>query len=47
MPHKTAIRAHVDQETPEARLLGAVNTIVPRWNAGTGKVELVGENTDW
>ncbi|KAL8281299.1 hypothetical protein RQP46_006333 [Phenoliferia psychrophenolica] len=47
MPHKTAIRAHIDAETPIAKLLGAVNTVIPKKNEATGKIELLGDNTDW
>lgn len=40
IPHKTAVRAHLDGETPAARSIGAVNTIIAR----DGR--LIGDNTD-
>lgn len=41
IPHKAAALAEVDELTPTARAVGAVNTVVPR---GGGR--LLGENTD-
>ena len=41
IPHKAAALAEVDELTPTARAVGAVNTVVPR---GDGR--LLGENTD-
>lgn len=40
IPHKTAVRAQLDDETPAARSIGAVNTIIAR----DGR--LIGDNTD-
>ena len=40
VPHKEAVVAHLDELTPEARRLGAVNTIVRRGG------RLLGHNTD-
>lgn len=40
MPHKAAVAAAVDECSPEAAALGAVNCVVPRGG------RLVGENTD-
>lgn len=40
MPYKMAVIPHLDQLTPAAKLIGAVNTIVPK----NGKLE--GHNTD-
>ncbi|KAK4701146.1 hypothetical protein P7C70_g5088, partial [Phenoliferia sp. Uapishka_3] len=47
MPHKSIIHKYLDSSTPLATLLGAVNTIVPKKDAASGKIELVGDNTDW
>ena len=41
LPHKQAIMALLDEVEPEARAIGAVNTVVRRGDA------LVGSNTDW
>lgn len=40
LPHKVAVIAHLDQLSPTARVIGAVNCIVRRDN------RLLGENTD-
>lgn len=40
IPHKVAICAHLDEIDPEARLIGAINTVVNR------EGRLVGYNTD-
>ncbi|EOS7926607.1 shikimate dehydrogenase [Enterococcus hirae] len=40
MPNKTAVLAHLDQLSPEAELIGAVNTIVHQ------EQRLIGYNTD-
>ncbi|MBI1356020.1 MAG: shikimate dehydrogenase [Acidobacteria bacterium] len=40
IPHKVAVIDHLDELTPAARLIGAVNTIVRRGD------RLVGDNTD-
>lgn len=42
IPHKLAIMEHLDEISPAAKLIGAVNTVIPRAD-GT----LYGENTDW
>ncbi|MGH9266024.1 MAG: shikimate dehydrogenase family protein, partial [Acidimicrobiales bacterium] len=41
IPHKAAALAEVDEVTPAARAVGAVNTVVPREDG-----RLLGENTD-
>lgn len=42
IPHKLAVIPHLDELTEKAKLIGAVNTIIPRENG-----QLVGDNTDW
>lgn len=46
MPFKVAIKKLLDDFTPAAKQLGAVNTIIPRVGAD-GKRVLIGDNTDW
>ncbi|ORY56201.1 hypothetical protein BCR35DRAFT_355662 [Leucosporidium creatinivorum] len=46
MPFKVSIKKLLDDFTPAARQLGAVNTVIPRLGAD-GKRVLVGDNTDW
>ena len=46
IPFKRDIMAHLDQLSPEAEAIGAVNTIVPRRNADGSQI-LFGDNTDW
>lgn len=41
VPHKEAVMSHLDDVTPEAQAIGAVNTIVVRED------KLIGYNTDW
>lgn len=45
MPHKLAIMGLLDIITPEAQVIGAVNTITPLQREG--KTMLEGDNTDW
>ena len=45
IPFKRTIIAHLDQLSPEAEAIGAVNTIIPR--AKGGSQILYGHNTDW
>jgi pentafunctional AROM polypeptide len=44
-PHKLNIRKFVDEVTPIADLLGAINTVIPV-KGKDGRVKLVGDNTD-
>ncbi|KAI0300102.1 Pentafunctional AroM protein [Multifurca ochricompacta] len=46
IPFKRDIIAHLDQLSPEAEAIGAVNTIIPRKNADGSRI-LFGDNTDW
>ncbi|KAI5475365.1 Pentafunctional AROM polypeptide [Pseudohyphozyma bogoriensis] len=46
MPHKMEIMKYIDEITPTAKLLGAVNTLIPVKDSVTGKTKLVGDNTD-
>lgn len=47
MPHKLAIMPLLDYITPQAKVIGAVNTITPVLDEKTGKIQLEGDNTDW
>lgn len=46
MPHKVAFMSLVDDVTPEARAIGAINTIFIRLDRTTGKRRHIGTNTD-
>jgi len=46
IPHKLAIMPFLDEISPNATLIGAVNTIVPFVNK-QGETRLRGDNTDW
>jgi pentafunctional AROM polypeptide len=46
MPHKLAIMPLLDVITPQAKVIGAVNTITPLLQAD-GRILLEGDNTDW
>jgi pentafunctional AROM polypeptide len=46
MPHKLSIMALLDVITPQAKLIGAVNTITPL-KGEDGSITLEGDNTDW
>ena len=46
LPHKASVLPMMDELTPEARAVGAVNTIVCRNAGGVGRTRLVGDNTD-
>ncbi|KIM28153.1 hypothetical protein M408DRAFT_329534 [Serendipita vermifera MAFF 305830] len=46
IPHKLAMVEEVDELTPAARLIGALNTIVPIGQVD-GSVRIIGDNTDW
>jgi hypothetical protein len=46
MPFKIIIKNLLDDFTPAAKQLGAVNTVIPRLGAD-GKRILIGDNTDW
>lgn len=47
IPLKLDVMPLLDEVDPSARLIGAVNTIVPVPDARTGKSKLVGRNTDF
>ncbi|KAG8723847.1 hypothetical protein FRC09_001490 [Ceratobasidium sp. 395] len=47
MPMKVSIMKYLDEITPEAQAIGAVNTIVPVINPQTGTMKAVGTNTDY
>ena len=44
IPHKQAIMPHLDEITPSATKIGAVNTIIVENNSNR---VLIGDNTDW
>jgi pentafunctional AROM polypeptide len=46
IPHKLAVIPLLDEVSPEAQLIGAVNTIIPVSTADGGR-KLVGYNFDW
>jgi len=46
IPYKLDVIPVLDELTPAAKVIGAVNTIIPRWSS-EGKRMLVGDNTDW
>jgi len=46
IPHKLAIIPLLDELTPAARAIGAVNTVIAR-TAADGSRTLIGDNTDW
>jgi len=45
IPHKQNVMPYLDEISPQARAIGAVNTIVKR--TGADGVWLYGDNTDW
>jgi pentafunctional AROM polypeptide len=48
IPLKRDIMEHVDELTPAARMIGAVNTIIPlAETTAEGRRRLLGDNTDW
>ncbi|CAO1630194.1 unnamed protein product [Parajaminaea phylloscopi] len=48
IPLKLEIMPLLDELTAEAKIIGAVNTVIPVREAGVGSpVKLVGDNTDW
>ncbi|KAG8710974.1 hypothetical protein FRC08_016482 [Ceratobasidium sp. 394] len=47
MPMKVIIMKYLDEITPEAQAVGAVNTIVPAVDSKTGTMKAVGTNTDY
>lgn len=47
IPIKIDIIPLLDQVTESARIIGAVNTIIPTRSEDSGKIRLVGDNTDW
>lgn len=46
IPHKVSILPLLDTLSPEAQVIGAVNTIIPE-RSDANKVVLHGDNTDW
>lgn len=46
IPHKLTIMPLLDELTPEAQAIGAVNTVVAQLR-GDGTRKLLGDNTDW
>ncbi|CAG7850201.1 Pentafunctional AROM polypeptide {ECO:0000255/HAMAP-Rule:MF_03143} Includes: RecName: Full=3-dehydroquinate synthase {ECO:0000255/HAMAP-Rule:MF_03143}; Short=DHQS {ECO:0000255/HAMAP-Rule:MF_03143}; {ECO:0000255/HAMAP-Rule:MF_03143}; Includes: RecName: Full=3-phosphoshikimate 1-carboxyvinyltransferase {ECO:0000255/HAMAP-Rule:MF_03143}; {ECO:0000255/HAMAP-Rule:MF_03143}; AltName: Full=5-enolpyruvylshikimate-3-phosphate synthase {ECO:0000255/HAMAP-Rule:MF_03143}; Short=EPSP synthase {ECO:0000255/HAMAP-Rule:MF len=46
IPHKLTIMEALDELSPAAKLIGAVNTVIPVEQAD-GKTILLGDNTDW
>ena len=47
IPHKLAVMSLLDEVSPEALVIGAVNTVVPLRDEGGKVLALRGENTDW
>ncbi|KAG9286466.1 hypothetical protein G9A89_014632 [Geosiphon pyriformis] len=49
IPHKSAIIPFLSEITEDAKLIGAVNTVIVRLegDGGSGKRKLIGDNTDW
>ncbi|KAF8595967.1 Aminoacid dehydrogenase-like protein [Ceratobasidium sp. AG-I] len=47
MPMKVTVMNYLDEITPEAQAIGAVNTIVPVIDQHTGAMKAVGTNTDY
>jgi pentafunctional AROM polypeptide len=47
IPLKLDIIQYLDEVTPAAEAIGAVNTIIPVHDKSTGKPHLLGDNTDW
>lgn len=46
IPHKIAVMPLLDEISPEAKLIGAVNTVVPQ-KTSDGGIKLIGYNFDW
>ncbi|TDZ28669.1 Pentafunctional AROM polypeptide [Colletotrichum spinosum] len=47
IPLKLDIMKEVDEVSEAARIIGAVNTIIPITCSGNGRRKLLGDNTDW
>ncbi|WYZ37423.1 hypothetical protein EsH8_II_000929 [Colletotrichum jinshuiense] len=47
IPLKLDIMKEIDEVSEAARILGAVNTIIPVSGGGGGNTKLLGDNTDW
>ncbi|PHH73907.1 hypothetical protein CDD82_5197 [Ophiocordyceps australis] len=47
IPLKRDIMSFVHELTPAARVIGAVNTLVPRRTANEARRPIIGDNTDW
>lgn len=47
IPLKVSIMPELDELTPDAKIIGAVNTIIPVCKPEGGAPKLIGDNTDW
>ncbi|KAI8872287.1 Pentafunctional AroM protein [Ramicandelaber brevisporus] len=47
MPHKIDVMRLCDRITPEAKAIGAVNTLIPVSSPYSPQTQVVGDNTDW
>eukprot|EP00611_Tribonema_gayanum_P015815 TRINITY_DN2771_c0_g3_i2.p1 TRINITY_DN2771_c0_g3~~TRINITY_DN2771_c0_g3_i2.p1 ORF type:complete len:407 (-),score=104.44 TRINITY_DN2771_c0_g3_i2:699-1919(-) len=47
IPHKQNVLQFLDQISPAAEKIGAVNTVIVQADPETGKPVLLGDNTDW
>ncbi|KAG5181647.1 type I 3-dehydroquinase-domain-containing protein [Tribonema minus] len=47
IPHKQNVLQFLDQISPAAEKIGAVNTVIVQVDPETGKPVLLGDNTDW
>jgi shikimate dehydrogenase len=47
VPHKLNVMPYLDAVSPQARAIGAVNTIIKVRHHGASVVHLLGDNTDW
>lgn len=47
IPHKLAIMGVLDEVSPDAQVIGAVNTVIPIRDQAGNVIALRGDNTDW